>query len=366
MVIRLKRASAVDNDLSPAERALLSKFKTIKYHKAQAEIKRRNSETLESTDTGTAKKDARQAAIEIIRARRLAQAAQSEGSKPKKTKIKLTSKQEKPGDGINPLVSASKDNLSNVPSTSASKGMSKGKSEDSGSSTVARAEDSASAGVKREEKKRHVVHVKRRAVASTAAAATDTAAGTAASTHVGAPSGAPIPDSQPPTLFVDHLPESCGESELLEYFGGLCQLQVTGLYVYEGCQSALVTFHTLEEAQSVLSHAHTMNIGGHPLSARWAGEEDIKASTVRHGVAMDTMPSDPRMAAQMASHAPHAVPTTSDAREDHADEYHEDDRGYGDGEGGDYDHDDGGDGGDDQGDGEDDPRSRNVVSYDDL
>ncbi len=319
----------------------MAKFSTIKHHKALA-IQRRTSENAE-LDTN---KDARERAIDIIRARRAKEAAAAdEPAKPKpKLKIKLatTKSPAKPK-----VVKRKKNNLIDDSDSDEDVAVV------GGGAGVANGEQSARAGEANlttartgpliapedgpttskpppvEKKKKHVVSVKRRAP-SQKAQAPNTATATGGSS----------------TIFVDNLPEYIGRDELLQYFGGQYGLQVTKLHVFGGCASALVSFSTEDEAQSVLDHG--MMIDGRPLSARWASEEDVLAS---EGMAMigeeqdGAAPMDPRMVAD-----PRIAGGTKD-RAGHADEQMDDD---------DADDDDADD------DDDDDPRARNVVDYFDL
>jgi hypothetical protein len=335
MVQRLKVAKS--DSLSPAERELLLKFRTIKDAKAQA-IQRKTSETAE-LDT---KKDARERAIDIIRARRAKENAPAdEPVKPKpKLKIKLaTSKSLAKPKAVkrkkNNLIDDS-DSDEDIVSVAGGAGgasgeQSKRAGEDNLAAThpgpLASPEDgpTTSKPAPIEKKKKHVVSVRRRAPSQKSKAKNTTAVAGGSS-----------------TIFVDNLPGHVGRDELLQYFGGQYGLQLTKLHVFEGCSSAIVSFSTQDEAQSVLDHG--MMIDDRPLSARWATEEDVLAS---EGMALDgeeqngAIPMDPRMASD---------PRIAGAENDGA--RYEDEE---------MDDDDDEDGVDD-----DDPRARNVVDYFDL
>ncbi len=342
MVRRLKVAQS--NSLSPAEEALLAKFSTIKHHKALA-IQRRTSQNAE-LDT---KKDARERAIDIIRARRAKENAPIDDAvKPKpKLKIKLATKSSaKPK-----VVKRKKNNLiddsdsdEDVARGAGGAGGSSGDFKRAGEDKPTTTRDGLLAAPKDgpttskpapvEKKKKHVVSVKRRAP-SQKSKATNNATKT---TPTGARSS---------TIFVDNLPEYIGREELLHYFGGQYGLQLTKLHIFEGCSSAIVSFSTEAEAQSVLDHG--VMIDDRPLSTRWATEEDILAS---EGVALigedhsGAAPMDPRMATD-----PRLAGGVKD-RGGYADERLDDE--------------DVGMDGDENDDDDDDPRARNVVDYFDL
>ena len=344
MVRRLK--NTIDSNLSPAEEALLAKFKTIKHHKALAQ--RRTSENLAELDS---KKDARERAIDIIRARRAKNDASNEAAKPKpKLKIKLATVKPapKPTKRKNTLIDDS-DSDSDADVDDGRKDMPVRSSDGTAREVPAAAHDdrpSTSKPAAAEKKKRHVVSVKRR------------------TQHPPSQQKSTAPFS---TIFVDNLPEYVGKDELLRYFGVQNGLQVTGLHVFEGCASALVSFNTEHEAQTVLGHSLAINT--QPLSARWATEEDIKASEGaayaargQDGVApMDPrMATDPRMVGRRA-HAggddeAHMETMEGPMGEAHGGQGYEDDPNDGIGaerdDGTDLD--------------EDDPRARNVVDYFDL
>ena len=338
------------DDLSPAEEALLSKFKTIKHHKELADLKRKKSENL---DDANVKKDARARAIDIIRARR----AQEEGltkdgaavapesvaagtavtvakvPKPApKMKIKLaTIKPVKPTKRKNNLIDDS-DSEDAVPVAKAELQRPRPSGEEPSTSKTPPEQTTIV-------KKKHVIGVKRRA-------------------H-------PQKPKQLPTILVEHLPPFFGKEELLQYFGVQCQLQVTGIHVFDGCSSALVSFSTPEQGEMVLVNAPSMMVGDRPLSVRWATQEDINASEQNGDAPMTSAPSDPRKTGTTPMAAP------SDPRMQNAlppqrlvgDE----DRDFDDHNDNDDDNDDNDDDNDDDDDdNDDDPRARNVVDYFDL
>ena len=283
MVRRLKIVQ--DNRLSPAEEALLAKFKTIKHHKALA-IQRKTSQNAEF-DT---KKDARERAIAIVRARRAKQEALAEGpAKPKpKLKIKLaTTNSAKP----KVVVKRKKKNLIDDNDSDSDEDVADGvKTKRAGEAKPVTMRDGPFAGHEDEpttskpvtvekKKKKHVVSVRRRAPPQKTKPDTPTS-----------------PAARHWTIFVVNLPDYIGRDELLHYFCGQYALQLTNLHVFEGCGSAIVSFSTEDQAQLVLDHG--MTIDDRPLSARWATEEDVKAS---EGIALTgeggAAPMDPRMAA---------------------------------------------------------------------
>lgn len=274
---------AKSDSLSPAERELLLKFRTIKDAKAQA-IQRKTSETAE-LDT---KKDARERAIDIIRARRAKENAPAdEPVKPKpKLKIKLaTTNSAKP----KVVVKRKKKNL--IDDSDSDEDVADGvKTKRAGEAKPVTMRDGPFAGHEdgpttskpvtvEKKKKKHVVSVRRRAPPQKTKPDTPTS-----------------PTARHRTIFVDNLPDYIGRDELLHYFCGQYALQLTNLHVFEGCGSAIVSFSTEDQAQLVLDHG--MTIDDRPLSARWATEEDVKAS---EGIALTgeggAAPMDPRMAA---------------------------------------------------------------------
>jgi len=316
--LRVRQSSG----LSPAAKELLSKFKTIKHHEELAILRRAKSQDVE--DVGV-KKDARARAIDIIRARRAQEEAAAQQEKqgqekaaPKvapKTKIKLAAiKPVKPTKRKNNIIDDSDDDDDDAKAAVAATTTT---TPTTTTATVPTATKPVPA------KKRHVIGVKRRA---------------------------PKP-KQIPTIFVEDLPETVGENELMQYFGVQCQLQVTGIHVFDGCMSAIVSFSTPEQGQMVLANAPGMAIGDRPLCVRWATEEDVKASEgVPVPVTMDAAPSDPRMmmAAKVAQRKDQRDEAMGVGRRDGEEEEEEEEER------------------EEEDDDDDDPRARNVVDYFDL
>ena len=312
-VLRVRQSTG----LSPAEKELLSKFKTIKHHEELAILRRAKCQDVE--DAGV-KKDARARAIDIIRARRAQEEAAAQQEKQgqekaaPKTKIKLAAiKPVKPTKRKNNIIDDSDDDDDAAAAKAAVAATTTTTMTTTTTATVPTATKPVPA------KKKHVIGVKRRA---------------------------PKP-KQIPTIFVEHLPETFGENELMQYFGVQCQLQVTGIHVFDGCMSAIVSFSTPEQGQMVLANAPGMAIGDRPLRVRWATEEDVKASEgVPVPVPMDAAPSDPRMmmAAKVAQREDRRDEAMGVGRRDGEEEEEEEEEEEDD----------------------DDPRARNVVDYFDL
>lgn len=321
-VLRVRQSTG----LSPAEKELLSKFKTIKHHEELAILRRAKSQDVE--DAGV-KKDARARAIDIIRARRAQEEAAAQQEKQgqekqgqekaaPKTKIKLAAiKPVKPTKRKNNIIDDSDDDDDD--DAAAAKAAVAATTTTTMTTATTATVPTATKPVPA--KKKHVIGVKRRA---------------------------PKP-KQIPTIFVEHLPETFGENELMQYFGVQCQLQVTGIHVFDGCMSAIVSFSTPEQGQMVLANAPGMAIGDRPLRVRWATEEDVKASEgVPVPVPMDAAPSDPRMmmAAKVAQREDRRDEAMGVGRRD-GEEEEEEER-------------------EEEEEDDDDPRARNVVDYFDL
>ena len=324
-VLRVRQSTG----LSPAEKELLSKFKTIKHHEELAILRRAKSQDVE--DAGV-KKDARARAIDIIRARRAQEEAAAQQEKQgqekaaPKTKIKLAAiKPVKPTKRKNNIIDDSDDD-DDAAAAKAAVAATTTTTMTTTMTTTAMTATVPTATKPVPAKKKHVIGVKRRA---------------------------PKP-KQIPTIFVEHLPETFGENELMQYFGVQCQLQVTGIHVFDGCMSAIVSFSTPEQGQMVLANAPGMAIGDRPLRVRWATEEDVKASEgVPVPVPMDAAPSDPRMmlAAKVAQREDRRDEAMGVGRRDGEEEEEEEEEEREEEE---------------EEEDDDDPRARNVVDYFDL
>jgi len=325
-VLRVRQSTG----LSPAEKELLSKFKTIKHHEELAILRRAKSQDVE--DAGV-KKDARARAIDIIRARRAQEEAAAQQEKQgqekaaPKTKIKLAAiKPVKPTKRKNNIIDDSDDDDDDDDDAAAAKAAVAATTTTTMTTTMTTTTTATvpTATKPVPAKKKHVIGVKRRA---------------------------PKP-KQIPTIFVEHLPETFGENELMQYFGVQCQLQVTGIHVFDGCMSAIVSFSTPEQGQMVLANAPGMAIGDRPLRVRWATEEDVKASEgVPVPVPMDAAPSDPRMmmAAKVALREDRRDEAMGVGRRDGEEEEEEEEEER-----------------EEEEEDDDDPRARNVVDYFDL
>lgn len=242
-------------DFSPAELALLSKFKTIKEKRAQQEARnKREKDMSEISASRERERDARQVAIDIIRARRMASGLPSHGvtgaSPHKKTKIKLTSS----------VSTSSKDIHATI-----------------------KPRDSAEA--EPEEKKRkkvHVVQVRRRGTAAQKQHQEQQEIPGSHGTHA---------------LFIDNLPAECTSDDLYHYFAEQWSVSVVNTGVYPGCCSGLVTCSSLEDAEYVMNEQtqHEFELGGNILSITWATEDDINALDGTMGFTDGPAPVDPRV-----------------------------------------------------------------------
>jgi len=233
------RETREKTDYSPAELALLDKFQTITEKKAIQEALHKSKNSSKSAEQ---EKDARQIAIDIIRARRMGSSFPNQagaGVPPaKKTKIKLMPKKDKVPKSIQePIV-----------------------------------EPEA-----KKKKKVHVVQVRRRMTAVQKQQQTGPA-----------PSGLHA-------LFIDNIPEYCTSDDLYTYFAEQWSLEVVSAGVYKNCCSGLVTFGSLEDAEYVMNEQqqHECELGGNVLSITWATEDDIKALDM--GAAEGPAPVDPRL-----------------------------------------------------------------------
>ena len=243
------RETREKDDYSPAELALLDKFQTITEKRALQEARNKLKDSSKSLQSAEQEKDARQIAIDIIRARRLGGSSnqpQAGGEPPaKRTKIKLT-----PISSKDPakIAKPADDTVAEPPET-------------------------------KKKKKVHVVQVKRRM--------------TAAQKQQGKHDAA----SGPHALFIDNLPEYCTNDDLYRYFAEQWSLGVVSAGVYQGCCSGLVTCASLEDAEYVMNEQmqHECEFGGNTLSITWATEDDIKALEMSTGIGDGPAPVDPRV-----------------------------------------------------------------------
>lgn len=233
------RETREKTDYSPAELALLDKFQTITEKKAIQEALNKSKKSSKSEEQ---EKDARQIAIDIIRARRMGSSHPNQagtGAPPiKKTKIKLMPAKDKVSKSV---------------------------------------QDAVVEPEPKKKKKAHVVQIRRRMTAVQKQQQTG-----------------PEP-SGPHALFIDNIPEYCTSDELYNYFAEQWSLGVVSAGVYKNCCSGLVTFGSLEDAEYVMNEQlqHECELGGNVLSITWATEDDIKALDM--GPAEGPAPVDPRL-----------------------------------------------------------------------
>ena len=259
-------------DYSPAELALLDKFETIKERRALQEARNTRHDSSRTLQSLEKEKDARQIAIDIIRARRNIGSSNPNkggtgGVTQKKTKIKLTSSSTVPKD------------TSNVSS--------------------ARQDDDEAKKTKK--RKVHVVQVRRRAAAQKE------------------PEQQMMPGSSSQhALFIDNLPEHCTSDDLYRYFAEHWSVGVMSADVYQGCCSGLVVCTSLEDAEYIMHEQHEFEMGGNILSITWATEDDIKALDNNMGLADGPAPVDPRLQQRSLPRDTHehTIDTTSQGDDD--------------------------------------------------
>jgi len=219
-VSRRRTSSGERDDLSPAEEALVEKYKVIKEKKALQEIARQNSVKQEQQSGGvgghTADSiDARQAAIDIIRARRR-EASGVVSSGPPKMKIKL-----------------SKSSLSKSPVVTQPPPV----------------QTSHESPTGKEVKKKKPIVVKRRRRDVQQPPAQDQNETTYVHEHQQQHGEM---DLTMATLLISNIPEYCTKDELFSYFGVHCSMNVIDVHIFEGYESAAVTFSSAAEARAVL------------------------------------------------------------------------------------------------------------------
>lgn len=212
---RRRTSSGQRDDLSPAEEALVEKYKVIKEKKALQEIARQNSMKQEQQPGGVGRQtadgiDARQAAIDIIRARRRESSGVASG--PPKMKIKL-----------------SKSSLSKSPVEP----------------QPPPAQSSHESPTKEVKKKKPIVVKRRRGDVQQQQQQP-------ASLHEHEEHGPGEMDLTMATLLISNIPEYCTKDELLSYFGVHCSMNVIDVHIFEGYESAAVTFASAAEARAVL------------------------------------------------------------------------------------------------------------------
>lgn len=244
-MVRLTREKV---DFSPAELALLEKFKTIKEKKALQAARSKKINVSDDNADNKGKKDARQIAIDIIRARRMASTeGGSTSGTQKKTKIKLTSSSTQPI----AMEKSTSEMIDHEPE-------------------------------QKKKKRGHVVQVRRR--------------GPVAQKQQQHMENTPRPTNIP-ALFVDNLPAYCTSDDLYHYFSEQWALTVLSTGIYEGCCSGLVTCSSFEDAAYILSEQNhrEFEMGGNILSFTWATEEDIKAMDTTADAIDGPAPVDPRV-----------------------------------------------------------------------
>ncbi|KAI8113325.1 hypothetical protein M9435_003329 [Picochlorum sp. BPE23] len=296
--------------LSTAERALQEKFKIIKHRRAlQIDRERRAQERRDADrlanplDTIQDADAARQEAIRIIRARRLAATHHGGVSKPDgqgalkiKTKIKLT-----------------------VGGQQQSTEGSKAKAASVQRETVSHAGEEKK---KVERKKPHIVKRKHHAPSQEQQQEQE--------------QQPPLPPT--PTLFISNLPDYYTSDNIYEYFTMEYNLPVTDVRIYEGHCSGLVTFPSFQDAQALLDfqQSQPLVLEDRNIIVSWANAEDLQQHY--------ELPVDPRARNHRAAHVEERAQRVASQMRQH--DIHQPEMG---------------DDADDEA-----PSGRHVVSYDDL